>query len=188
MRSIALTRSSKLETSIDPWLSQLRRKAWVVYAKRPFAGPQQVLEYLGRYTHRVAISNERILGLEHGVVRFRWKDYAHGTTIKVMELKAGEFLRRFLLHVVPDGFVRIRHFGILANRHRKEKLDSCRRLLGQAPLPDSTATESVCAMMLRLTGIDIEICPLCHRGRMHVIDLLPPIRVVPAAHKGWNTS
>ena len=174
--------------AFDPWLSQLRRKAWVVYAKRPFAGPQQVLEYLGRYTHRVAISNERILGLEHGIVRFRWKDYAHGTTIKVMELKAGEFLRRFLLHIVPDGFVRIRHFGILANRHRKEKLDRCRRLLGQAPLPESTATESVPAMMLRLTGIDIEIRPFCHRGRMHVTDLLPTIRVVPATQKGWNSS
>ena len=107
-----------------------------MYAKRPFAGPEQVLEYLGRYTHRVALSNERILSLADGLVRFRWKDYADGDRVKVMELEAGEFIRRFLLHIVPDGFVRIRHFGLLANRTRKAKLARCRQVLAPpAPAP-----------------------------------------------------
>jgi hypothetical protein len=96
------------------WLDQLRQPEWVVYAKRPFAGPMQVLEYLGRYTHRVAISNDRLLSLDDGLVRFRWKDYADAARVKVMEMEADEFIRRFLLHVVPNGFVRIRHFGVPA--------------------------------------------------------------------------
>ena len=100
------------------WLRDLRQQDWVVYAKRPLAGPTQVLEYLGRYTHRVAISNERLVSHTDGVVRFRWRDYADGDRVKIMTLAAEEFIRRFLLHVVPGGFVRIRHFGFLANRPR----------------------------------------------------------------------
>ena len=117
------------------WLAQLRQPDWVVYAKRPFAGPAQVLEYLGRYTHRVALSNDRLLSLDDGIVRFRWKDYADGDRVKVMALDAEEFIRRFLLHVVPDGFVRIRHFGLLANRTRRAKLARCRELLAPPPAP-----------------------------------------------------
>ena len=100
------------------WLTELRQHAWVVYCKPPFAGPEHVLAYLGRYTHRVALSNDRLLALREGRVCFRWRDYADGDRVKVMDLAADEFLRRFLLHVVPDGFVRIRHFGLLANRRR----------------------------------------------------------------------
>src|SRR6266705_6580815 len=143
------------------WLADLRQHAWVVYAKRPFGGPRQVLDYLGRYTHRVALSNDRLVRHADGVVHFRWKDYAAGDRVKVMALAADEFIRRFLLHVVPDGFVRIRHFGFLANRTRCAKLTRCRALLGPSPSPADAPTESVAALMLRLTGIDIERCPIC---------------------------
>src|SRR5258707_10884602 len=145
------------------WLQELRQHDWVVYAKRPLASPTQILEYLGRYTHRVAISNERLLSHADGVVRFRWKDYADGDRVKVMALDVDveEFIRRFLLHVVPGGFVRIRHFGFLANRTRRAKLARCRALLAQPPALVATPAESVPALMLRLTGIDIERCPRC---------------------------
>jgi hypothetical protein len=170
------------------FLATLRRQNWVVYSKPPFAGPRQVLEYLGRYTHRVAISNERLLGLERGIVRFRWKDRAHGNRPKIMDLEAAEFIRRFLLHVVPDGFVRIRHAGLLANRTRKAKLDRCRILLGQPPPPVAATAEPVEAMMLRLTGIDIHRCPVCHRGRLLVIQILPPPNLLDRRTQPWNTS
>ena len=111
-------------------LSAVVSKDWVVYAKPPFGGPEAVLRYLARYTHRVAISNARLLDFEDGMVRFRYKDYAHGNRKRVMTLTALEFVRRLLLHVLPTGFMRIRHYGILANRHRHEKLALCRRLLG----------------------------------------------------------
>ncbi len=170
------------------WLAELRQPDWVGYAKRPFAGPEQVLEYLGRYTHRVALSNDRILSLDHGRVRFRWKDYADGARVKVMELEAAEFLRRFLLHVVPDGFVRIRHFGLLANRTRKAKLARCRQLLAQPPAPADHPVESVQALMLRLTGLDIARCAVCHRGRLHVVDIFPPTPRPARPTSIWNTS
>ena len=165
------------------WLRDLRQQDWVVYAKRPFAGPTQVLEYLGRYTHRVAISNERLVSHTDGVVRFRWRDYADGDRVKIMTLAAEEFIRRFLLHVVPGGFVRIRHFGFLANRTRRAKLARCRALLAQPPAPAASAIESVSALMRRLTGIDIERCPVCQQGQLHVTEILaptsPPTRRVP---------
>lgn len=170
------------------FLATLRRRDWVVYSKPPFAGPRQVLEYLSRYTHRVAISNERLLSLERGIVRFRWKDRAHGNRPKIMDLEAAEFIRRFLLHVVPDGFVRIRHAGLLANRTRKAKLDRCRSLLGQPPPPTETISESIEAVMLRLTGIDIRRCPVCHRGRMLVVEILPPPKLLDHHAHPWDTS
>ena len=107
----------------------MRRADWVVYAKPPFAGPDQVLDYVGRYTHRVALSNDRLLDIEDGTVRFRWKDYRHGSHQKTMTLDADEFIRRFLLHVLPDRFQRIRYYGLLGNRRRGEKLARCRALL-----------------------------------------------------------
>src|SRR5881296_22170 len=161
------------------WLRDLRRHDWIVYAKRPFAGPTQLLEYLGRYTHRVAISNERLVGHTEGVVRFRWRDYADGDRMKIMTLTAEEFIRRFLLHVVPDGFVRIRHFGFLANRSRRTKLARCRALLTPPPAPAASAIESVAALMRRLTGIDIERCPRCPQGRLHVTEILAPASPPP---------
>ncbi len=113
--------------------NDLSRAEWVVYAKPPFAGPEQVLGYLGRYTHRVAIANSRLVGLDDGQVSFTWKDYRQGGKTKTMTLPADEFIRRFLQHIVPDGFHRIRHFGFLANRHRAAKLALCRRLLAAPP-------------------------------------------------------
>ncbi len=164
------------------WLDGLRDHAWVVYCKPPFAGPAQVLAYLGRYTHRVAISNDRLVALTEGRVRFRWRDYADGHRVKVMELDAEEFLRRFLLHIVPGGFVRIRHFGLLADRHRAAKLAQCRALLAQPPPPAPAPPESVRALMLRVTGLDIDRCPVCQQGQLRPRDRLPP---APAA---WDTS
>ncbi len=170
------------------WLRPLRACDWVVYAKPPFAGPQQVLAYLGRYTHRVALSNDRLVGFGEGMVRFRWKDYAHGSTVKVMALAADEFLRRFLLHIVPDRLVRIRHFGLLANRHRAARLARCRTLLGQPPSPPETPPQSVAQRMLRLTGVDLARCPFCQRGRMRGVDVLPPTHLRSHPPPAWDTS
>ena len=154
------------------FLGHLRAVRWVVYAKRPFGGPAQVLAYLGRYTHRVALSNDRLVDHAEGRVRFRWKDYADHDRVKVMTLEADEFLRRFLLHVVPRGFMRIRHFGLLANRTRRAAVGRCRALLGQPP-PDAIPVESPHALLRRLTGVDLAICPVCGEGHMHltVIDV-----------------
>jgi hypothetical protein len=146
----------------------------VVYAKQPFAGPGQVLDYLGRYTHRVALSYERLVRHADGVVHFRWKDYADGNHVKIMALEASELIRRFLLHVVPDRFVRIRHFGLLANRTRTAKLARCRQLLAALPAAALRPPESVAAVMLRLTGVDIERCPVCQVGRLRIAAILAP--------------
>jgi hypothetical protein len=147
----------------------------VVYAKRPFAGPQQVLDYVGRYTHRVAISNNRLLDIENDQVRFQWKDYRDGDQVKTMTLSADEFIRRFLLHVLPTGFQRIRYYGLLGNRYRQEKLDQCRRLLGMQT-PDQH-TQSPPAQDYRdryedLTGCSLRQCPQCQRGRMVLVAIL----------------
>ena len=149
---------------------RLREKDWVVYAKRPFAGPEQVLEYLGRYTHRVATSNERILGLEEGRVRFRYK--SPKGKWRTMALEAEEFIRRFLLHVLPKGFVRIRYYGLLAHRDKTKRLARCRALLRQ-PDPPTPEPESVEKFMRRVAGIDIHRCPVCKRGRLHPVTQLP---------------
>jgi hypothetical protein len=163
------------------FLAALRATDWVVYAKPPFAGPTQVLEYLGRYTHRVAISNNRLVSVEDDHVRFRWKDYAHGHRVKTMTLSAAEFLRRFLLHVLPAGFVRIRHFGFLANRGRTAKLARCRALLATPSPAPPDPPDSVAALMRRLTGVDIEACPVCRAGRLRTVTVFRPgHRPVPA--------
>ncbi len=155
----------------------LRHVDWVVYAKPPFAGPESVLAYLGRYTHRIAISNQRLLPLEHGRVAFRYRDYADDRKHKVMRLDAPEFIRRFLLHVLPKGFVRIRHYGLLANRTRKEKIARCRALLA-APAPQESVQETVAEKLLRLSGIDLHRCPACSEGRMIPLAEIPrpPLR------------
>jgi hypothetical protein len=152
----------------------LREKPWVVYAKRPFGGPQQVLDYLGRYTHRVAISNNRLTAIEEDRVSFRYRDYAHGKRRKVMTLAAGEFIRRFLLHVLPRSFMRVRHYGLLANRAKRLKLAQARSALEQPPPPPpSSQPESVEAFWLRVAARDIHRCPHCHAGRMVFIGALP---------------
>ena len=154
---------SPMEETFRTFLNRLYTKEWVVYCKPPFNGPETVLEYLGRYTHRIAITNHRIVGMEDGLVSFSWKDYADGDRTKIMTLDASEFIRRFLLHVLPDGFVKIRHFGLLSNRNRKAYLQECRILLGvkEPQLTPETWQE----MLARLTGIDITKCPVC-QGRM----------------------
>jgi len=156
-------------------VERLKAREWVVYAKRPFAGPQQVLDYVGRYTHRVAISNNRLLDIENDQVRFQWKDYRDGGQVKTMTLSADEFIRRFLLHVLPDGFQRIRYYGFLGNRYRKEKLEQCRRLLGM-PTPDEPAQPAEKDYRDRyeeLTGDSLHLCPQCKQGRMLVAEILP---------------
>jgi hypothetical protein len=150
--------------NFDALLDQAHGCEWVVYTKPPFGGPEQVLRYLARYTHRVAISNHRILSVADGNVTFRWKDYAHGSQKKQMTLTACEFLRRFFLHVLPKGFVRIRHFGFLANRHRKALLATCRRLLPRQPVIAVTETDAGVARLL---------CPVCHTGRLLIVERLP---------------
>lgn len=142
-------------------LQQLRQAKWVVYAKRPFGGPQQVLDYLGRYTHRVAIANSRLIGREDGQVRFRWKDYRQPEKPKVMTLDADEFIRRFLLHVLPSGFRRIRHFGFLANAHRTTRIATIRALL-DVPVPDvHVEPTDYRARYALLTGRSLDICQCC---------------------------
>ena len=174
LRFAGSTASLAAPAAFAAWLAHLRQQAWVVYAKQPFAGPGQVLDYLGRYTHRVALSNERLVRHADSVVHFRWKDYADGDRLKVMALDAAEFIRRFLLHVVPDRFVRIRHFGLLANRTRKAKLARCRQFLAVLPAAPLGLPESVAALMLRLTGVDIERCPVCQEGRLRIVAILTP--------------
>jgi hypothetical protein len=148
----------------------------VVYAKPPFGGTEQVLAYLGRYTHRVALTNSRLLDLEDGRVLFRWKDYRHHDKAKVMSLEAGEFIRRFLLHVLPAGFHRIRHFGFLANGHRAGKLALCRQLLA-APLPEpAEPAGDYRERYRRLTGHSLDICPCCGGPMMSLGVLARPAR------------
>jgi len=152
---------------------------WVVYTKPPFAGPQQVVDYVGRYTHRVAISNDRIVDIEGGEVKFIWRDYRDNNQQKTMTLTADQFIGRFLLHVLPSGFHRIRYYGFLGNRHRKEKLEQCRQLLGVAALGKSPAVpatpEDYRDRYERLTGHSLWECPICHHGRMIAIQVLPKV-------------
>jgi len=153
----------------------------VVYAKRPFGGPEQVLAYLGRYTHRVAISNNRLLSMQQGNVSFRWKDYRDHDSYKTMTLEAHEFIRRFLLHVLPSGFQRIRHYGFLANRVREAKLAQCRKLLGEpAPsLPVPQDGPDYREVYETLTGKSLRTCPVCREGHMVQIMILPTIAPTP---------
>jgi len=153
-------------------------KKWVVYCKPPFDGAEGVLQYLGRYTHRIAISNNRILKLQDGEVSFRWRDYSDGDKQKTMIVKAQEFIRRFLLHVLPHRYVRIRHFGLLSNRNRKDDIALCRKLLenGMTVTTEKDKQETWQEQMLRICGIDVTACPVCKKGRMLTVEFLPPSR------------
>jgi hypothetical protein len=151
---------------------QASRIEWVVYAKRPFGGPEQVLKYLARYTHRVAISNRRLISLADGRVTFEWKDYAGGNQTKTMTLEAVEFIRRFLLHVPPSGFVHIRHFGFLANRKRKAKLALCRSLLAARRTTIEVSTGSSSDRDSTNTEPEPHRCPVCKTGRLIFIQVL----------------
>ncbi len=158
-----------------PWqrlLAALRDKEWVVYAKEPLREPQHVLKYLARYTHRVGISNHRLVSLADGQVTFRYKDYQRGHRLRPLTLEAVEFLRRLMLHVPPHGFHRLRHFGFLANRVRQEKLAQCRSLLGQATRPPAQQE----AVDLKTPAVAAaepgSVCPVCQHGRMQLVQTL----------------
>ena len=146
-------------------INALRKKPWIVYAKKPFGSPVQVLDYLGRYTHRVALSNERILSAHNGEVTFSYRDRKNHNQKKTMTLDAHEFIRRFLLHVIPKGLMRVRHFGFLANRS-KQRLSRCRQLLGLLPALPKPPQPSTPELMLALTGIDLTRCPRCPKGTL----------------------
>jgi hypothetical protein len=171
-------RHLKPSEDFERFRNQLYRKKWVVYCKPPFDGVQGVLQYLGRYTHRVAITNNRILNIRNGDVSFLWRDYADHQRQKTMTLKADEFIRRFLLHVLPSRYVRIRHFGLLANRKRKNTIASCRQLLGEGKTvtQQTTRKETWQEQLFRICGIDVTLCPVCQKGKMCRITLLLPYR------------
>jgi Putative transposase/Transposase zinc-binding domain len=158
-------------TAFTAHLWPLRRADWVIYAKRPFGGPQQVLDYLGRYTHRVAIANSRLIELVDGQVRFRWKDYRQPDKPKVMTLDANEFIRRFLQHVLPDGFRRIRHFGFLANTHRTARLATIRTLLDVHTPAVNAPPSDYRARYALLTGRSLDICPCCGGAMVEIATL-----------------
>jgi hypothetical protein len=156
------------------WLRKLEKTEWVVYAKPPFGGPEAVLKYLARYTHRVAISSSRLLSLDNGCVTFRWRDSRHGNQTKSMTLEAVEFIRRFLLHILPPGFIKIRHFGFLANRNRSSALALCRQHLNAASPADGPAAiltgEERAAVERR--------CPVCHTGVLRIVEWLSTDRIL----------
>jgi Putative transposase len=162
-------------TTFRAYLRSLFRHDWVVYAKPPFGGPEHVLQYLARYTHRVAISNHRLVNLADGHITFRWKDYAHGSESKLMTVSAMEFLRRFSLHVLPRSFVRIRFFGFLASRRRADALPRCRRVLGATP-PQAVTTPTDAT----ITPAASWPCPQCG-GMMIVVERLAASQVAGRA-------
>jgi hypothetical protein len=158
------------------FVDSCRQTDWVVYAKRPFGGPRKVLDYLARYTHRVAIANHRLLSMNGKTVTFSWKDYRNSGRRGTMTLDAHEFIRRFLLHVLPNGFVRIRYYGFQANRHRDKKLRLCRALLGAAETTETHKVQQLnwADLLQTLTGIDPHQCPKCKQGRLVRIEIIPP--------------
>jgi hypothetical protein len=167
------TAALKSRQAFQQLINSVLKTRWIAYAKRPFAGPQQVLEYLGRYTHRVAISNNRIISIDNGRVTFTYKNRLKDNEIKKMTLDANEFIRRFLLHVLPKGLMKIRYFGFLAHTNKKEQIPLIRKLIDPEATSPEKIIESVNEMMLRLTGIDITCCPQCKKGKMIRIRKLP---------------
>lgn len=155
------------------WLHAAAGTEWVVYAKPPFGGPRQVLTYLARYTHRVAISNQRLVSMEDARVTFRWKNYARDAELATMTLNAAEFIRRFLLHVLPRGFVKLRHFGFLANRGRRENIVLCRKLLAASSTAPPDLAPPPCHSHEAETDI-ADRCPRCKVGSMRILEMLPP--------------
>jgi predicted Zn-ribbon and HTH transcriptional regulator len=154
-------------------LASLSEATWIAYAKRPFAGPSQVLEYLGRYTHRVAITNNRILSIDNGTVTFTYRDRQDNNKIKTRNLAAEEFIRRFLLHILPYGFMKIRYFGFLAHINKQQAVALIRTLIDPTLKAPEKIKETVLEMMLRLTGKDVTCCPQCGKGKMKKIRKLP---------------
>lgn len=174
-------KSMEDEQTFKGLLSRLYQKDWIVYCKPPFQSPEHVLKYFGRYTHRVAISNHRICYVANGTVTFTWRDYKNGNQQKKMKLTAVEFIRRFLLHILPTKFVKIRHYGLLSNANRKTKLTRCKELMGvpvkkkNKPAEKETWSE----FLLRMTGEDPTLCPACGKGHMTIQQTLQPERASP---------
>lgn len=187
-----LTRPENLDAGFEAWLTEAVRQEWVVYAKPPFGGPAKVLKYLARYSHRVAISNDRLVALKDDAVSFRWKDYAHGNAIRVMTIEAVEFIRRFLQHVLPKGFVKIRHYGFLANRDRRAKLALARQILSKSPT--STVPSTVVITPFACVPTLGDHCPICRRGTMTLVETLNPLppsmrlRVFTLSPTSWDSS
>ena len=169
------------DDALERLLDAAVRREWVVYAKPPFGSPAQVLKYLSRYTHRIAIGNRRLVAMDERSVSFRWKDYAHHNRPRTLTLEATEFLRRFLLHVVPRSFVRIRHYGLLANRNRGDALARCFALIG------TVARVQTPAIAIAMVDGEWCRCPRCHKGRMIPGEWLSP-RQLAALRIGWDTS
>ena len=163
------------EQNVDQLLDNLMKKDWVVYSKKPFAGPEKLLDYLGRYTHKIAISNNRILGCDQNTVTFKWRDYSDNGKVKIMKLHPDEFIRRFLQHVVPTRFMRIRFFGFLSNACKTRNIEKIRRDLSYTqPVDDEEKRKkNIQDIMLILTGTDISLCPSCKKGHLHRIETLP---------------
>jgi hypothetical protein len=170
--------SAALENKNDfqQFLDVLYAKEWIVYAKEPFGGPEQVLTYLGRYTHRVAISNNRLVSMTDGRVTFQWRDYRDAHSTKLTTVDACEFIRRFLLHVLPERMCKIRYYGLLSNRNRTKMLAQCRNLLGVLQKGVSASPKQWQELVQELTGVDVRICPKCHTGRMVLQRTLEPVR------------
>ncbi|MFH1235917.1 MAG: IS91 family transposase [Parcubacteria group bacterium] len=171
--------SLRSRTVFQGIINTLYAKGWVVYAKQPFGGPEQVLGYLGRYTHRVALTNNRLVSMSDGKVSFRWRDYRDGKKEKLMTIDASEFIRRFLLHVLPEGLCKIRYYGFLSNRHRLDQLLKCQEMLGVQPTNEKADAKSWQDVLLEVTGVDIRICPHCHKGRMQRCRILEPAQNAP---------
>jgi len=168
---------AKLKDRFAVFLNDCYKMEWVVYVKPPFKDPERLLDYLGRYTHRIAIGNHRILKMEDGEMFFRWRDYTDGNKKKIMKLEASEFIRRFLLHVLPEKFVKIRYYGLLANRKRGSILSQCRRLLSDPIKPKKkNDTETWQEFLLRACGMDLTTCPFCKNGRMIKKEVIQPPR------------
>ena len=174
------TASIGLPKTFEEMTKKLSVTNWIAYAKRPFAGPEQVLEYLGRYTHRVAISNNRLISIDNDQVAFSYRDRKSNNEKKTMTLNADEFIRRFFLHVLPKGFMKIRYFGFLSNIKKKKCIPIIRQLIEPMAEQPEQVKETVQQIMQRVTGIDITCCPKCKKGKMIKIKELPK----PA----WNTS
>ncbi|MCL4377165.1 MAG: IS91 family transposase [Actinobacteria bacterium] len=173
----------RLKEAFQCFIDKLYNKEWVVYCRPPFGSAERVLEYLGRYTHRVSISNNRIISYENGIVVFKWRDYRDNNKEKYMTVTAEEFIRRFLMHILPSKFVKIRHYGILSNRNRLKKLKTCKQLLKISTVKiDNQKKLNSAELLLKLTGVDINICPCC-KGKMARKKKLNPKICAPPVEK-----
>ena len=172
---ILTKKTGHLEEGFRSFIKSLYKHKWVVYCKKPFAGPEAVLDYVGRYTHRIALSNNRILDGENDRVTFTYRDRKDDYKLKEETIEAHEFIRRFLIHTLPSGFMKIRHYGFLANRSKKDNLIRIRQLLGMNPELPERIEKKYQELMLELTGTDITKCPECKKGTMRIVERLKPL-------------